>query len=364
MVFPYRDGRDRSGRRPHRARRAPPDPAAQGSAPQSAHRDARPLDRLPAIAVLIWGRDPVAYPALFTDAPVRFLGLGVQPLNLRILGLGFAAMAALQFFFQQTLVGIGWRAASLDPATAALYGVSPRRNVALTFGLSAALGGAAGVLMAPLFFASVSLGHSVLIKAFAAAAIGGFGVVGTMLGGLVLGVIETLAAGGLSSEYKNVIIYAILLGILMFFFRPNTPPGRSIAESSRVVGHEAAAETTTSGRRSRAVVLRSSGACCPSSPMPSLTRINLATVSAIAVLGLQVIVGFTGQFSFGHAAFVGVGAYTRDPSDELELPFLVALPAAVSRPAMAGLLVAPILRLSGHFLAIATLAPAKSSSCS
>src|SRR5205085_6220518 len=95
---------------------------------------------LQALAVLVWGRDPVAYPSIFSEAPVSFLGLRVQSVNLWIMGLGFAAMAALQFFFQRTLVGIGWRASSLDPATAALYGVSRRRNVALTFGLSAALG--------------------------------------------------------------------------------------------------------------------------------------------------------------------------------------------------------------------------------
>ncbi len=194
---------------------------------------------LQALAILVWGREPLPYPEIFGQQPLRFLGLAVLPLNLWILGLGLLTMAGLQFFFQKTMTGISWRAASLDPATAALYGVNPRRNVALTFGLSAALGGGAGVLIAPLFFASFGLGHSILAKTFAAAALGGFGVVGTMLGGLLLGVIETLAAGLISSEYKNVIMYAILLAILMFFFRPRLPAGRSITEGPKVAAGRA-----------------------------------------------------------------------------------------------------------------------------
>ena len=311
---------------------------------------------LQALAVIIWGREPLPYPTLFKTDAISFAGIKVGVLNLWILGLALATMAALQYFFQRTLTGISWRAAALDPSTAALYGVSRRRNVALTFGLSAALAGGAGVLMAPIFFASTTLGHSVLIKAFAAAAIGGFGIVGTMVGGLVLGVVETLAAGTVSSEYKNVIMYAILLGILMFFFRPTTPPGRSIAESSKVV----VTKPLPSDRLGVGLALGAAllWLLLPLVADTYLTRVCvLATVSAIAVLGLQLIIGFTGQLSFGHAAFVGVGAYTAAIlSVTFKLPFLVTLPAAGIAAGLAGLLVAPILRLSGHYLAIATLA--------
>jgi branched-subunit amino acid ABC-type transport system permease component len=314
---------------------------------------------LPAIAVMIWGRDPIAYPPLFRPEPIEVFGLRVQLLNLWILGLGFAAMAGLQFFFHRTLAGIGWRAASLDPATAALYGVSRNRNVALTLGLSGALGGGAGVLMAPLFFTSVGLGYSVLIKAFAAAAIGGFGIVGTMFGGLILGVVETLAAGALSAEYKNVITYAILIAILMLFFRPAIPSGRSITETSRMaLGRTESALKKRSVQIALAVlVLAVWGAILGLADAYALRVINLALIFAIAALGLQVIVGLTGQFSFGHAAFLGVGAYTSALlTTKLAVPFWIGVPAATIAAAVVGLFVAPILRLSGHFLAIATLA--------
>ncbi|MEO8137567.1 MAG: ABC transporter permease, partial [Betaproteobacteria bacterium] len=316
---------------------------------------------LQAFAIIIWGREPIPYPPIFGQG-INVLGIAVQPLNLWILGLGFALMAALHLFFKKTLVGISWRAASLDPNTAALYGVDRNTNVALTFGISAGLGGAAGVLIAPLFFASFGLGHAVLIKAFAAAAIGGFGIVGTMVGGLVVGVVETLAAGVVSSEYKNVIMYGMLLVILMVFFRPSVPAGRSITEGAKIiVASDIAALVAGVPRPIKIVVLAVATGAWIAFPWVAdayvLRIVNLATILAISALGLQLIVGYTGQFSFGHAAFYGVGAYASALLVvKLKLPFVLALPAAALAAALAGLLVAPVLRLSGHYLAIATLA--------
>jgi branched-chain amino acid transport system permease protein len=311
---------------------------------------------LQAMVLIVWGREPVTYPPLFSTDPVMILGVRAQQLNLWILGLGLSVMAALQYFFKRTLTGVSWRAASLDPVTASLYGVNRSRNVALTFGISGALAGGAGVLIAPLFFASFDLGHSVLIKAFAAAAIGGFGIAGTMLGGLALGVIETLAAGLISSEYKNIIMYGLLLAILMFFFRPDLPAGRSAGDGVRA----SLRGQILTGRR-LAVVSVVAGLLWLSVPLFTgsyeVRVMNLAMIFGIAVLGLQLIVGYTGQFSFGHAAFFGIGAYTAAiPAMKFGMPILVTLPAAMLMAALAGLILTPVLRLSGHYLAIATLA--------
>jgi branched-chain amino acid transport system permease protein len=302
------------------------------------------------------------YPDIFSEQPVILLGIRLQHLNLRILFLGLASMVALQFFFQKTMTGISWRAASLDPSTAALYGVNRRRNVSLTFALSAALGGGAGVLIAPLFFASFGLGHSVLVKSFAAAAMGGFGVVGTMFGGLALGVIETLAAGLISSAYKNVIMYSILLGILMFFFRPQVPAGRSITEGSKVVtGQAVDLFTTASPAWLKPGLCVAGAAVWLLVPLVfdvyTMRILNLALIFAVAALGLQLIVGYTGQFSFGHAAFFGIGAYASALlTFHFKLPFYLTMPMAAVAAGLAGWMVAPLLRLSGHFLAIGTLA--------
>ena len=311
---------------------------------------------LQALVLLIWGREPIPYPRLFSTAPLLLFGVRTQALNLWILGLGLSVMALLQYFFRGTLTGISWRAAALDPDTASLYGVSRRRNMALTFGISAALAGGAGVLIAPLFFASFELGRAVLIKAFAAAAIGGFGIVGTMAGGLVLGLLETLVAGLVSSEYKNVIVYALLLVILMFFFRPALPAGRSVGEGPRVAGGRKLVFT-----RSLLIASVIAGAVWLALPLAIGTYhvrvLNLAIIFGIAVLGLQLIVGVTGQLSFGHAAFFGIGAYTAGLlAMKFALPAPVTLPCAMAAAALAAAALTPVLRLSGHYLAIATLA--------
>jgi len=317
---------------------------------------------LQAVAIIIWGREPVPYPEIFSLDPVSIAGVHIQPLNLWILGLTTATMIGLHLFFQKTLTGISWRAASLDPSTAALYGVNRRTNVALTFGISAALGGGAGVLIAPLFFASFGLGHAVLVKAFAAAALGGFGVVGTMFGGIILGIIETLAAGLISSEYKNVIMYGILLAILMFFFRPKLPSGRSITEGSKIAAGRTVQlfgpDTVAWAKPTAIMIFILAWLLIPLVFDTYAMRIlNMGLILGVAALGLQLIVGYTGQFSFGHAAFYGIGAYASALlAINLGLPFWVTLPLAGVAAGLAGWLVSPILRLSGHFLAIGTLA--------
>jgi branched-chain amino acid transport system permease protein len=184
-----------------------------------------------------------------------------------------------------------------------------------------------------------------------------------MAGGLVVGVVETLAAGVVSSEYKNFIMYGMLLVILMLFFQPTVPAGRSITEGPKVIVAGDTATLVTAGmpwwiKASTMAIAIAAWAAFPWVADAYVLRIvNLAAILAIAALGLQLIVGYTGQFSFGHAAFFGVGAYASALLVlKLKLPFVVALPFAAIAAAIAGVLVAPVLRLSGHYLAIATLA--------
>jgi len=92
-------------------------------------------------------------------------------------------------------------------------------TISLTFGLACALGAAAGVLVGPINYVQVQMGVGVLIKAFAAAVVGGFGSLpGAVLGGLLVGVTESLGAGYLSGNYKD--IYAFILMIIVLMVRP------------------------------------------------------------------------------------------------------------------------------------------------
>jgi len=176
-------------------------------------------------AQLIWGSEPLRYPAVLGGEPLLIGGVALAPHNLLVLLVGLACMGGLQLFLQRTKLGLAMRATAQDPEMARLSGVPVGRIVAYTFGLSAALGAAGGVLLAPLFFASFDLG-AIGIKSFAAAIIGGLGSVpGAMVGGIVLGLIETLGAAFISSAYKDALGYGIM--ILLLLFAPSGLFGRA-----------------------------------------------------------------------------------------------------------------------------------------
>ncbi|MER1967997.1 ABC transporter permease [Castellaniella sp. GW247-6E4] len=315
---------------------------------------------LQATAIILWGREPLKY-ALDLGDPVSLFGVRVEPINLWIIFLSFLLMVALQWFLRRTRMGIAWRAASLDPNTAQLYGMNRNVNVALTFGISAGLGGAAGVLIAPLYYASFGLGQAVLIKSFAAAAIGGFGIIGTVAGGLIIGLLETFGAGLISSEYKNVILYGLLLVILMIFFAPKGLQGRGISESPRILTRlELRLFTQVVSGWVRPAALVAIAALWVLSVVGldvyALRIMNIACLFAIAALGLQVIVGYTGIFSFGQGALFGVGAYAYAiVSNAWGTPFVLTVALAVLVTLLVAVLILPIFRLRGHYVAVGTL---------
>lgn len=167
-------------------------------------------------AQLIWGSEPLRYPPVFAAEPISIGGLAVAPQNVTILLVGLAFMGLLHLFFLRTRTGLAMRAAAQDPDMARLMGVGVDRMVTYTFAISAALGAAGGVLLAPVFFASFDMG-SIGIKSFAAATIGGLGnVPGAMIGGVALGVVETLGAAFISSAYKDALGYGIMIVLLLF----------------------------------------------------------------------------------------------------------------------------------------------------
>src|SRR5262249_37306994 len=122
-------------------------------------------------------------------------------------------------FFNRTWTGLALRAAAQDGGTAALFGVDNARASSLAFALASAIGAAAGVLYAPLFFVAFDMGV-VGLKAFAAAAIGTLGSVpGAVVGGLIVGVVETFGGQRVGAEYQDSLAFGAMILVLMF--RPN-----------------------------------------------------------------------------------------------------------------------------------------------
>ncbi len=169
------------------------------------------------LAQLVWDKRVHSLPAFSGDQPLHIMGATVLPQSLWVLGGAAVAVAGLSWFFGRTLFGKAMLATSYNPLAAQLVGINTRTVLFASFGLAAMLGALGGVLTAPITFTSYDTGVMLGLKGFAAAMLGGLGSFsGAVLGGLLLGLIEGLGAGFVSSAYKDAIAFVIILAVLFF----------------------------------------------------------------------------------------------------------------------------------------------------
>jgi branched-chain amino acid transport system permease protein len=167
------------------------------------------------MARIIYGPEPILYTGSFGMDTVEILDLRMGKQQLLILAVVVAVTALQHFVLKRTMAGKVMRAVALDRDTAALMGIPVQKVLARTFAYASVLSALAGILLAPLFFVTTEMGTMVGLKGFVAMIIGGFGSVpGAILGGVLLGVVENLAAFGISSTYKDAIAFALLLVFL------------------------------------------------------------------------------------------------------------------------------------------------------
>jgi branched-chain amino acid transport system permease protein len=172
------------------------------------------------VAQLVWGKGIRALPPLSGEQPIALGGATVLPQSLWVLGATLAIVAALSWFFGRTRLGRAMLATAHNRLAAQLVGIDVRMVLFASFGLAAALGAVAGVLIAPITFTSYDAGTMLGLKGFAAAILGGLGSFhGAIAGGLVLGLLESLGAGFVSSAYKDAIAFVVILAVL--FVRPD-----------------------------------------------------------------------------------------------------------------------------------------------
>jgi branched-chain amino acid transport system permease protein len=174
---------------------------------------------------LVFGADPKSFPELITDRaldlPASWGSLSVLTITLSqviVLAVTGLLLLLLNFIVRRTRTGLAMRALSFNPVAAQLAGVNLDRTVAITFGIGSALAGAAGILISiqqpsidPL------MGINAGLKAFIAAVLGGIGnLPGAVLGGFVIGLLEALIVGYGSPTYRDPIVFAVLIAILLF----------------------------------------------------------------------------------------------------------------------------------------------------
>ncbi len=168
---------------------------------------------------------------LFKVEGVTIGGVFLDSQYLVILAFTILAVAFQYFFFEHTLIGKKLQATSQDKDMARLLGIPVTLMIIITFVYSAVLGGLAGMLVAPILFVSIGMGSTIALKAFAATIIGGFGdVAGAIVGGIIIGVIESFAAYYISVPYKDA--YAFLALFLVLLFRPQGIFGEKVSEKA------------------------------------------------------------------------------------------------------------------------------------
>lgn len=163
----------------------------------------------------LWGRQVKSLPPVVKGPPLRLGEVIVTREQLFNLGIGLALALALFLFFRLSQHGIALRAVAHNPTAARLMGIGVNRMLAVAWALGAGLGAAAGVLIAPATFLEPDTMNLVLIRAFAAAVLGGFtSLPGAIVGGLALGVLENLVAGYIATELKAAFAFALIVVVL------------------------------------------------------------------------------------------------------------------------------------------------------
>ena len=181
------------------------------------------------LATIVWDKKYHALKPFSGEMPIHIGGATLLPQSLWVLGVTLVVVLLLSWFFGRTLLGKALLATSHNRLAAQLVGISVRRVLLVAFGLSAALGAVAGILIAPITFTSWDVGVMLGLKGFAAAVLGGMGSgPGAVVGGLALGIIEAMGAGYLSSAYKDALAFVIILAVL--FFMPSGLLGQRSAD--------------------------------------------------------------------------------------------------------------------------------------
>ena len=182
------------------------------------------------LAMWIWGQDALPLPHFSGENPIRFAGASILPQHLWVMGVVLTTMLLLWVLGERTQVGKAMRACAINRSAAQLVGIPVARMVMLSFALSGLLGGLAGAIVAPLSMGQFNMGVMLGLKGFAAAILGGMGnPMGAVLGGVLLGALESTSAVVLPSGYKDAVAFAVLLIVLL------TRPQGLLGRGTRVV---------------------------------------------------------------------------------------------------------------------------------
>jgi len=170
-------------------------------------------------AMLVWGTGVYNVASVFGDQAFTVGKLRMVPQSIWIVIIAIICMILLHYFMSSSNIGTIMRAAAQDKIAASVLGINTTLTRQLTWALASLMAGIGGILLAPVFGVYATMGMLVGLKGFAAAVLGGYGnMYGAMVGGLIIGLVETFASGYINSDFKDIILFGVLL--LVLFYMP------------------------------------------------------------------------------------------------------------------------------------------------
>lgn len=171
------------------------------------------------ILMFSFGKEPYVYPAFTEGDPINISGAVIQQQTLWVIGVTGLCIVVLYFFFQKTIVGKAMRACAVNTAAASLVGINVSRMVMVSFVLSAIVGAIGGMAITPISLMEYDKGPMLAVKGFCAAIMGGLGRNrGAVIGGFIIGILESMTAGYIHSGLKDAV--ALIIILLILFLRP------------------------------------------------------------------------------------------------------------------------------------------------
>jgi branched-chain amino acid transport system permease protein len=172
------------------------------------------------LAMLIWGRESHILRSFTEGTPLQIFGATLQLQVFWIVGITAVVLLLIWLFFEKTSLGIAMRACAENPLGASLMGISVQKTALFAWAWGAGIGALAGIAVAPLMFMQYTSGVMPMVKGFIAMSIGGLSsIIGSVIAGLLLGVIESYTIGVISSKFSDTIVFALLMVVLIA--RPN-----------------------------------------------------------------------------------------------------------------------------------------------
>lgn len=315
------------------------------------------------LTFVIWGSQPYATPPFSGLEPVTLADVHIPTQDFWVLGAVAVVLAGLWYLMGYTRIGRAFRACSENPMAASLVGVNVTRVAVLSFALASALAAIGGIVVGPTTTLQFDSGQLFTISGFIAVVIGGLSSSsGALVGGLLLGLATQLATAYVSSLFSSAIAVLILLGVLVWrpggLIRSAVTRRQDVREEKRVWGHVLRFPPRVAWWAAMVgllVALVLPFVVTSSGVMSSLT---IAAIQFIALIGLDLLMGYTGQVSLGHAGFMAIGGYTAGYlAINYNVPPLLGILAGMGLSLLCALVLAMVtLRLRGLYLALATLA--------